>query len=133
MAIETFALRLLGGFAGVATLLACVGLYGVLSLSVSARTKEIAVRKAIGAQARQVLGLVLAEGARLVVVGIVLGSLGALLLGRAVERLLFGVSAWDPVSLAAAAGLLASVALVACAIPAWRASRVALMDALRQD
>ena len=96
-------MRLLTGFAVVATLLALVGLYGVLSLSVGSRTKEIAVRKAIGAQGRQIVGLVLGEGSRLIAVGLVLGVVAALAVGRLLEALLFDVKPADPLALAGAA------------------------------
>jgi putative ABC transport system permease protein len=133
IAPRTFAMRLLTGFAVAATLLALVGLYGVLSLSVGSRTKEIAVRKAVGAQDRQIVRLVLGEVARLVAVGLSLGTLAALVLGRLLQALLFDVKPADPLSLAAAAVLFAVAALAACLRPASRAGRVDLMEALRQD
>jgi predicted permease len=133
IAPRTFAMRLLTGFAVAATLLALVGLYGVLSLSVGSRTKEIAVRKAVGAQDRQIVRLVLGEVARLVAIGLTLGTLAALLLGRLLQALLFDVKPADPLSLAAAAALFAVAALAACLRPASRAGRVDLMEALRQD
>ena len=132
-AAQTFALRLLAGFAVVATLLAAVGLYGVLSLSVGARTKELAVRQAIGATRPQIVALVLGEGARLVAVGIACGLAGALLVGRLLEALLFDVTAADPASLAGAALAFAAVAALACFLPAWRAGRSDVLTALRQD
>jgi putative ABC transport system permease protein len=132
-AAQTFALRLLAGFAMVATLLAAVGLYGVLSLSVGARTKELAVRQAIGARRRQVVALVLGEGARLVAVGVVAGLVVSLLVGRLLEALLFDVSATDPASLGGAALAFGLVAAVACVGPAWRAGRGNVSAALRQD
>jgi predicted permease len=132
-AAQTFALRLLAGFAAVATLLAAVGLYGVLSLSAGARTKELAVRQAIGARREQVIGLVLGEGARLVAIGVGLGLVGALLVGRLLEALLFDVAATDPTSLAAAAIAFAGIAAAVCLVPAWRASRTDVCTALRQD
>ena len=132
-AAQTFALRLLAAFAGVATLLAAVGLYGVLSLSAGARTKELAVRQAIGARREQVIGLVLGEGAWLVGIGLGLGVVAALLVGRLLETLLFDVPATDPMSLVAAALAFAVVATAVCAVPAWRASRGDVYAALRQD
>ena len=132
-AAQIFALRLLAAFGVVATLLAAVGLYGVLSLSVGARTKELAVRQAIGARRSQVVGLVLGEGARLIAVGVALGLVGALLVGRLLEALLFDVAASDPVSLAAAALGFGAVATLACLLPAWRAGRADVCAALRQD
>jgi predicted permease len=132
-AAQTFALRLLAGFAIVATLLAAVGLYGVLSLSAGARTKELAVRQAIGATRSQVVALVLAEGARLVAVGIACGLAGALLVGRLLQALLFDVATTDPASLGGAALAFAAVAALACLMPAWRAGRGDVLTALRQD
>jgi putative ABC transport system permease protein len=133
MATATFAMRLLTGFAGVATLLAIVGLYGVLSLSVGSRTKELAVRKAIGAQRHQIVGLIIGEGSRLIAVGLVLGIVAALAVGRLLQSLLFDVKPADPLTLAAAAIVFAFVALLACLVPARRAGRVELMEALRQE
>jgi putative ABC transport system permease protein len=132
-AAQTFALRLLAGFALIATLLAAVGLYGVLSLSVGARTKELAVRQAIGAKRHQVVGLVLSEGVRLVAIGVVCGLGGALLVGRLLDALLFGVGASDPASLVAAALAFAAVATLACLVPAWRAGTADVSTALRQQ
>lgn len=132
-AARTFAMRLLMGFAVAATLLAVVGLYGVLSLSVGARTKEIAVRKAIGAQGSQIVGLVLREGSRLIVAGVVLGAVAAIALGRLLQTLLFDVQPADPLALAGAAAVFGLAALLACALPAWRAVRIELMEALRTE
>jgi len=133
VAERTFAMYLLTGFAIAATLLALVGLYGVLSLSVGARIKEIAVRKAIGAQGREIVSLILGEGFRLIAIGAVLGAGLAVLLGRVLSALLFEVRPADPVALVGAALLFGLVALTACAVPAWRAARVDLMEALRHE
>ncbi len=132
-AAQTFALRLLAAFAIVATPLAAIGLYGVLSLSVGARTKELALRQAIGATRPQVVALVLGEGAWLVAVGVAGGVAGALLVGRLLQALLFDVSATDPTSLGAAVLAFAGVAALACLVPAWRAGRADVSAALRQD
>ena len=132
-AAQTFALRLLGGFAVVATLLAVVGLYGVLSLSAGARTRELAVRQALGARRDQVMALVLGEGARLVAIGVTCGIAAAVLVGRLLETLLFDVAATDVASLAAAAAVFGLVATTACLVPAWRAGRADVNAALRQD
>ena len=132
-AAQTFALRLLGGFAVVATLLAVVGLYGVLSLSAGARTRELAVRQALGARRDQVMALVLGEGARLVAIGVACGIAAAVLVGRLLEALLFDVAATDVASLAAAAAAFGLVATAACLVPAWRAGRADVNAALRQD
>jgi putative ABC transport system permease protein len=133
VAPRTFAMRLLIGFAGAATLLALVGLYGVLSLSVNARTKELAVRKAIGARPQQIVRLVLGEGVRLIVLGLAFGSLAAVLVGRLLESLLFDVRPTDPLAFAIAAVAFGAAALAACLVPAIRASGVELMESLRQD
>ena len=133
VASRTFAMRLLSGFAIAATMLALVGLYGVLSLSVNARTKEIAVRKAIGAQSRQIVQLVLGEGGRMIAIGVVLGAATALWLGRMLGALLFNVQPADPIALIGAAAVFGLVALGACLIPALRASRVDLIESLRQE
>ncbi|HTV03647.1 MAG TPA: ABC transporter permease, partial [Luteitalea sp.] len=126
VASRVFAMYLLVGFSAVATVLALVGLYGVISLSVGARLKEMAVRKAIGAQRSQVMALVLSEGARLLVVGVLLGIVLALATGRVFQGMLYGVQATDPVTLAAASAIFAVLALATCAVPAWRAARVEL-------
>ena len=133
VAERTFAMYLLTGFAIAATLLALVGLYGVLSLSVGARIKEIAVRKAIGAQGREIVNLILGEGFRLIAIGAVLGAALAVLLGRVLSALLFEVRPADPLALVGAAVLFGVVALAACAVPAWRAARIDLMEALRHE
>ena len=116
-----------------ATVLALVGLYGVLSLSVGSRMKEIAVRKAIGAQRHEILALILGEGSRMIAVGILLGVVAALMVGRLLESLLFDVTPADPLTLTFAAIAFALVALLACLIPARRAGRVELMEALRAE
>ncbi|HZF67612.1 MAG TPA: ABC transporter permease, partial [Gemmatirosa sp.] len=120
-------------FAAVATLLAAVGLYGVLAYTVAQRTREIGVRMAIGADARRVRGLVLGQVARLVLAGGVVGLLGALALGRAAQSLLFGLRGHDPTAVAGAAAVLALVALAAGYLPARRASHIDPMQALRGD
>ena len=126
-------MRLLICFAILATALALVGIYGVLSLSVGSRVKEIAVRKAVGAQRHDILRLILGEGSRMIAVGILLGAVLAIFVGRALENYLFDVRASDPLSLAIAAVLFGSVALVTCLLPATRAARTDLLNALHQD
>jgi len=133
VAARTFAMRLLVGFAVIATLLAIVGLYGVLSLSVNSRIKEIAVRKAVGAQRHQIVGLVVGEGSKLVTAGLLLGAAAAVLVGRLLQTLLFDVTPADPLALGIAAVAFGAVALAACLLPAVRASRVDLMESLRQE
>lgn len=133
LAARTFAMRLLIGFSVVATALALVGIYGVLSLSVGSRLKEIAVRKAIGAQQQDILRSVLSEGGRMVLAGVVAGGVVAAAIGRALETLLFDVPAADPISIGAAASGFGLIALLACLLPALRAARTDLISALHQD
>jgi putative ABC transport system permease protein len=120
-------------FATVALLLAAVGIYGVLSYSVSQRTREIGVRMALGAQTGNVLRMVLAQGLRLALGGIVIGIVAALALSSFIGALLYGVRASDPLTYAGVALLLILVAPVACFIPAWRAAKTDPMIALRAE
>jgi len=119
-----FLATLLGVFAGVALLLAGVGVYGVMSYAVAQRTHEIGIRLALGASARRVRREVVARAARLTAVAVVIGLTLAIATGRFAATVLFGVRASDPVTLAGAAAVLALVSLAACYLPARRASRV---------
>src|SRR5262249_9941697 len=133
VAPRTFAMRLLLGFALIASALALVGIYGVLSLSVGSRTKEIAVRVAVGAPRLEIFRLILGEGFRLVFLGLVLGPVAPVSLGRLLATFLFGVTPIDPLTWAAAALGFASVAAIACWLPAYRATRVDPIEALRYE
>jgi len=133
VAPDRFNLFLLGLFAALALVLATVGIYGVLAFSVGRRTHEIGMRLAMGAHQADILRLVVRQGMKLVLVGIVLGIAGALALTRLMASLLYGVSATDPATFMAVTVLLASVAMMACYVPARRAMHVDPMVALRHE
>ncbi|HLX00358.1 MAG TPA: ABC transporter permease [Candidatus Acidoferrales bacterium] len=124
---------LVGVFAGAALLLAAVGIYGLMAYSVSQRTNELGIRMALGAQRTDVLRLVLRQGMRLALIGTAVGIAAALLLTRLMSTLLYGVKPTDPLTFAGVAALLSIVALIACCIPARRATQVQPMTALRNE
>jgi len=130
---QRFNLVLVGGFAALGMLLAAVGIYGVVSFLVTERTREIGIRVALGAQNGDVLRLVLREGMAPVVLGAAAGVAASLVATRAIRTLLYGVTPHDPVSLASAPALLAVVALLACYLPARRATAVDPLVALREE
>jgi ABC-type antimicrobial peptide transport system permease subunit len=125
--------QLLGGFAGLALLLAAIGTYGVLSYMVAERRREIGIRMALGAERGVVLGQVLRQGLTLAGVGVAAGLAGAFVLTRLVASLLFGVKPTDPMTIAAVVGTIAAVAAIASLLPAWRASRVDPIVVLRDE
>jgi ABC-type antimicrobial peptide transport system permease subunit len=133
VAAPRFNTTLLSIFAGVALVLTIVGLYGVMSYSVVQRTNEIGIRLALGAQTRDVLLMIVKQGSKLIVLGLVIGLVGAFAATRVIGSLLFGVKTRDPFTFVAAAVLLAIVALLACYVPAWRATKVDPLEALRYE
>ena len=133
IANQRFAFVLLGAFAGLALLLASIGIYGVLSYLTGQRTREIGVRMALGAQRLDVLRMVISDGVRMALAGTVVGIIAAFGLTRLMAKLLFGVTPLDPYTFTAVALLLCAIALFACYIPARRAARVDPMVALRYE
>jgi putative ABC transport system permease protein len=133
MAQRRFTLLLIAVFAAVALLMAAIGLYGVMAYNVTQRTREIGIRVALGAQRADVMRLIVGQGLRLVTLGLALGLIAALVLTRLMKKLLFAVSETDPATFAAVVLLLTLGALLACWIPARRATRVNPIVALRCD
>jgi predicted permease len=133
IAATRFLMAVLGIFAAVATLLACVGIYGVISYVVGERTHEIGIRMALGADRSTVLRMMLGHGGRLALFGVAIGAVSALLLSRLMSKMLFGVNSYDPLTFVGVILLLTFVALLACLIPARRATRVDPMVALRYE
>jgi predicted permease len=130
---QRFNMLLLGAFAGLALLLAAVGIYSVLSYSVKRRVREIGIRLALGARLGDVLRMVVFEGMKPTLLGVAIGTAGALALGRALSSLIYGIKTTDPVTFLAVALLLAAIALCASIIPAYRATKVDPMVALRYE
>jgi ABC-type antimicrobial peptide transport system permease subunit len=128
------ALSFLTGFFGaLGLLLACVGLYGIMAYNVARRTHEIGIRLALGAEGRDVLRMVVGQGFKLALIGVAIGIAGALVLTRFLASLLYGLEPTDPLTFIAVSLILIAVALLACYIPARRASKVDPMVALRYE
>jgi putative ABC transport system permease protein len=130
---QSFNTSLLGLFAVIALLLAGVGVYAVRSYAVACRTRELGIRTALGADARDLVRLLARQGLSTTAAGAAVGLLGAIAVGRALRGLLFGVTATDPITLAAATAVLILVSLVACWLPARRATRIDPVVALRNE
>jgi ABC-type antimicrobial peptide transport system permease subunit len=130
---QRFTMYVIGAFGALALVLASIGMYGVISYSTLQRTQEIGIRLALGAQRRSVMAMVLAHGGRLAALGIAMGLVCALALGRTLASFLYGVQPADPVTFVAVALLLSAVALLACYLPARRAMRVDPTVALRYE
>ena len=128
-----FMLTLLAGFAAIALLLASIGLFGVISYSVSQRTREFGIRLAVGAQRRQIVAMIIGEGVLSAALGVALGVVASLLLVQMLRRFLFGVSTTDPLTFAGVIALLVCVSISASAVPAYRATRVDPVEALRHE
>jgi putative ABC transport system permease protein len=128
-----FTMRLLASFAILAVILATIGVYGVMSYAVARRTQEMGIRMALGARRNQVVGMVLRQGMRTIVIALVIGIGASFAATRVLETQLFGVGRTDPLTFAAVPLLLAIVALAACYLPARRASRVDPVVALRAE
>ena len=133
LASRTFAMQLLTGFATVGSVLTLVGIFGVLSLSVAARRRELAIRSAVGAQQRDIRNLIFGEGLRLIASGVIAGLAAALAVSRVLRSFLFGVEPADPVTFIGVAVLFATVALLACWVPTHRAAKVDPVEALRYE
>ncbi len=133
LAARRFSMILLSIFATLALLLSSMGIYGVISYVVGQRTREIGIRIALGAQRGSVLRLILGEGMKMALIGVVVGIVAAAGLTRLMSQLIYGVSATDPLTFAGVIFVLTTVALAACYIPARRAMRVDPMVALRYE
>ena len=133
MSAQRFPMILLGAFAVLALLLASVGIYGVISYSVTQRAHEIGIRMALGAEKQNIFRMIIGQGLRLALAGLVIGIAAALVLTRLLANLLYGVKSSDPLTFIAVSTLLTAIAVLACYIPARRAMRVAPMVALRHE
>jgi ABC-type antimicrobial peptide transport system permease subunit len=131
--LHRFSAWLIGGFAGAALILSVAGLYGVIAYSVRQRRREIGVRIALGAQRAAIYTLVLGQAGRLIGTGLALGLIGSVIASRLLRSLLFGVKAWDPMTLSCVSAMLAVVSLAAVFLPARRAAFVDPAEVLRTE
>ncbi len=130
---ERLMATLSGFFGALAALIATIGLYGVMSYMVARRRNEIGIRMALGADRREVVGMVMREAGRLLGAGVLVGLVASIVAARAASTLLFGLSPGDPLTLLTAAAVLGAVAMVASYLPALRASRLEPTEALREE
>jgi predicted permease len=130
---QRYSMWLLAALAGLAFLLASVGIYGVLAYSIRSRATEISIRMALGASPAVVIGLVVAEGMKPTLIGMILGALGAYALGGLLSKLIYEISPADPLTFLVVALALTAIALIACAVPAYRATRIQPVQALRGE
>jgi putative ABC transport system permease protein len=133
LASRTFAMQLLVGFSVVGSVLTLVGIYGVLSLSVASRRRELAIRSAVGAEQKDIRNLIFGEGFRLIASGVLAGVALAILLSRVLRTFLFEVQPSDPTTLLIVGALFVGVALLACWVPVRRAAKVDPLEALRYE
>ena len=133
LAQPRFAMLVLAAFGAIALLLACIGMYGVMSYAVAQRTQEIGIRMALGADRRNVFAVVIGQGARLAGLGIAIGFVAALATTRILASFLFGIGATDPLTFLEVSVVLAATAFVACYLPARRATRVDPLIALKTE
>jgi putative ABC transport system permease protein len=133
LATRIFAMQLLAGFSVVGSVLTLVGIYGVLSLSVASRRRELAIRAAVGAEASVIRNLIFAEGFRLIAIGVGAGLVAALAFSRVLRLFLFGVEPTDALTLAGVGAAFATVAMLACWAPARRAAATNPLEALRYE
>ena len=133
LASRTFAMQLLVGFSVVGSVLTLVGIYGVLSLSVASRRRELAIRSAVGAEQKDIRNLIFGEGFRLIASGVLAGVALAIILSRVLRTFLFDVQSSDPTTLVVVATLFVGVALLACWVPVRRAAKVDPLEALRYE
>jgi putative ABC transport system permease protein len=133
LAQRRFQTSLLAAFSIAALLMAAVGIYGLIQYSIATRTREIGIRMAVGAQAGEIFRMILGEGLKLSLTGLMLGLFGALWLGQAGSSLLFGVTPTDPLTFIVVSLLVVGVAVAACCFPARRATKIEPIVALRQE
>ncbi len=133
LASRTFAMQLLSGFSVVGSILTLVGIYGLLSLSVASRRRELAIRSAVGAQQQQIRNLIFGEGFRLIAGGVLIGIVVASILSLALRSFLYEVEPGDPLTLIVVGALFVAVGLLACWIPVRRAAKVDPLEALRYE